>query len=151
MIGLFKILQKLRSPHGFVEECGSFFAALVCSGILPTGSQRMPIGTRVLAKDGHLCLSLPEKDIDDFLFRNDLRHSKEVSYPGSRMRADWEIFGGQKRIFVEYFGLSGRHAYDEKLKRKIDNARSHGIELVTLHPTSDWKSILERLRQDEFP
>jgi hypothetical protein len=111
----------------------------------------MLIGTRVLAEDGHLCFSLPEKDIDDFLSHNDLAHSKEVSYPGSRLRADWEVFGGQGRVFVEYFGLVGRPDYDEKVKQKIEHARSHGIELVSIYPSSDWTSVLRRLKDRLIP
>lgn len=145
MVGLFKILKKLRSPHGFQEECGSFFAALVQSGILPTGSQRMPIGTRVLAEDGHMCFSLPEKDIDDFLFRNDIAHMKEVSYPGSRLRADWEVYGGQKRVFVEYFGMINKPDYLSRVNRKTKLARKHKIELIPIFPGDDWTGCLLEL------
>jgi len=147
MVGLFKILQKLRSPHGFAEECGSFFAALVHSEILPTGSRRMPIGTHVLAEDGHLCFSLPEKDIDDFLYRNGLAHSKEVSYPGSRLKADWEIFGGQGRVFVEYFGMIKKPDYLSRVNRKTELARNHGIELIPIFPGDDWKGSLLELKR----
>lgn len=144
LLELIKIFRKLRTPHGYKEEFGSFFAALVKSGILPEGSKRMTIGTMVLAEDGHLCLSLPEKEIDDFLYLNGIPHNKEVYYPNSNMRADWEILGTEKRIFVEYFGLMGNKDYAEKAANKKKLAAASNIELIDIYPESDWKLLFSR-------
>lgn len=146
---LIEIFQKLRTPQGYKEEFGSFFAALVKSGILPEGSKRMTIGTMVLADDGHLCLSLPEKEIDDFLYSNDIPHDKEVYYPGCKMRADWEILGTKKRTLVEYFGLMNNKDYAEKTEKKIKLAAENNIELIEIYPESDWKVFLSRFIQSD--
>ena len=144
LLELIRIFQKLRTPHGYKEEFGSFFAALVKSGILPEGSKRMTIGTMVIAEDGHLCLSLPEKEIDDFLNSSDISHNKEVYYPDSNMRADWEIIGTEKRTFIEYFGLMSNKDYAEKTAKKQKLAAENNIELIDIYPDSDWKSLLSR-------
>lgn len=144
ILDLLKIFQKLRTPSGYRKEFGSFFAALIRSGILPEGSRQVPIGTMVLAEDGHVCLSLAEKEIDDFLYRRGIKHEKEVYYPGSRMRTDWELFGGQRRVFVEYFGLIENPDYANNARQKIELARQHGIELIELYPDDNWRAYLEQ-------
>ena len=100
LIDLTKRLFVLWSPDIFKQHFGSFFAALVKSGILPEGARKMKIGTMVLAKDGHVCLSLAEKDIDDFLYSSNIAHKKEVPYPQSEYRADWAVDWRGKKYFI---------------------------------------------------
>ena len=142
LIELIKIFHKLRTPHGYKEEFGSFFGALVKSGILPKGSKKMTYGIMSLAEDGHLCLSLAEKEIDDFLYSKGIIHEKEVFYPGSKMRADWEILNVEKRTFVEYFGLMSKKDYAEKTEKKIKIAKANNINLIEIYPESDWELLL---------
>jgi len=143
ILWLVDMLKQTRSPSGFAEEFGSFFAALVASGILPDGSRKMLIGTMILAKDGHLCLSIPEKEIDDFLSDHGLAHDKEVPYPSCSLRCDWEVFTEpNRRVFVEYFGLMSNRDYARRAQEKIELAQQAGIELVALYPDGDWGSVL---------
>jgi len=138
-----RLLQKTRTPKGYADEFGSFLGALVASGILPEGSRKMSFGTMVLARDGHLCLSISEKEIDDFLSDHGLDHDKEVAYPDSTLRCDWEVFAeADCRVFIEYFGLMGNRDYARRAKVKIDLARNAGIELVALYPDADWVGTL---------
>lgn len=146
LLKLIKIFQKLRTPQGYKEEFGSFFAALVKSGILPEGSKQMTFGTMVLANDGHLCLSMVEKEIDDYLYSNNIPHDKEVHYPNSKMRTDWEILNTKKKIFVEYFGLMSNKDYAEKTTNKKKLAADNNIELIDIYPESDWQLLLSRFR-----
>lgn len=137
-------LQRTRSPRGLAQEFGSFLAALIRSGILPEGSRKLAIGTMVLADDGHVCLSIPEKEIDDYLHSLGIEHKKEVRYPNSSFRCDWEIITlGSERVFVEYFGLISHDAYREKTDRKIALAQESGIRLIGIYPTDDWKGRLD--------
>lgn len=91
-----------------------------------------------LAKDGHTCLSLTEKTIDDFLCDHGIPHTKEPSYPGSKYRADFEVKGS----FIEYFGLAGEPSYDQRIKDKKALAKDAGINLVSIYPKDlinrDW-------------
>jgi hypothetical protein len=133
ILRLIKLLKRTRTPRGYAEEFGSFFAALVAAGILPKGSKKMMIGTMVLAKDGHVCLSIPEKEMDDFLSDYHVAHDKEVRYPEYNFRCDWEVFTGRdRRVFIEYFGLMGNPDYARRAHEKIALAGSVGIELVAL-------------------
>lgn len=96
----------------------------------------------VSAKDGHLCLSIEEKEIDDFLYTHNIRHEKEIYYPDSSMRADWEIFDYSKRVFIEYFGLMNNKDYAEKVKNKAFIAARWDIELIELYPSNEWRDVL---------
>jgi hypothetical protein len=143
VLQLVRLLQKTRTAKGFADEFGSFFGALVASGILPDGSRKMLVGTMVLAKDGHVCLSIPEKEIDDFLSYHKLAHDKEVRYPGCNLRCDWEVFAEpSRRVFVEYFGLMGNRDYARRAQEKMEVAQRAGIELIELYPDADWAGKL---------
>ena len=85
------------------HQFGSWFKALKEAEI-DEGAQRQIIGTRCLAMDGHVCLSLAEKQIDDLLTSLGVPHQREVLYGGRRFRAD-SIVGD---TVIEYFGLMER-------------------------------------------
>ncbi|MBI5195023.1 MAG: hypothetical protein HZA10_01730 [Nitrospirae bacterium] len=145
IIELTKLLHLLWSPDIFKKHFGSFFAALVKSGILPEGTKKMKIGTMVLAKDGHVCLSLAEKDIDDFLYFLNIGHKKEVSYPNSNYRTDWEIVWNQKKYFIEFFGLMNIREYANKAKQKTALAALNNIELISIYPETNWKELIKKI------
>lgn len=141
------LLKRLPQPELINPRFGSYFRLLVKSGLLPEGTRRMRLGTWTLAKDGDMCFSLAERDIDDWLYRNKVKHTKEVKYPGSDMRCDWELFGLGKRVFVEYFGLMNQEAYAKKAELKRQMAKDAGIDLVEILPSTDWESLLQRIVQ----
>jgi hypothetical protein len=85
----------------------------------------------VLAKDGHECLSLAEKTVDDLLFENGISHEKEPHYPGAMYRADWKIVISGKEIYIELFGLDGQPNYMRRKTEKLLYAKQNGMELVT--------------------
>ncbi|HVA68598.1 MAG TPA: hypothetical protein VNF45_04745 [Candidatus Binataceae bacterium] len=117
-------LDKLSKAHG------SWFRTLVAAGILPEGSRRMGYGTVVLANDGHECLSLGEKTVDDLLSHHGIAHEKEVPYPDVNYRADWRIVVNGAQLYVELFGLDGQTDYTRRMKQKIKFAQESGIQLV---------------------
>lgn len=82
------------------------------------------------SKDDHICNSLAEAEIDDFLFTQGIKHEKEPKYPGSNWRADFKV----NDIYIEYFGLSGINSYDEKTKAKIEYAEKNNINLICIFP-----------------
>ena len=100
---------------------GSWFKALVASGVLADGSLKTSRGIKCLALDGHDCFSLLEKQFDDWLFIHGIKHEKEPYYPlhseynpRKLLRADYLVNGA----FVEIWGLKGDKAYDEKIEAK---------------------------------
>ena len=91
-----------------------------------------------MAKDGHACNSLDEKTIDDLLSANGIAHKKEPYYPSHRLlnpnrkkRADWKVGD----IYIEYFGLAGTPAYDQRTFEKLQLAAENGLELIPLFPS----------------
>ena len=118
------------SPYGYKEVFGSWLKALIAAGILEKDSQQMIFGTKVLANDGHECLSLGEKTIDDWLYSNMIPHEKEPIYPGGYLRADWKV----SKFFIEYWGLKGQEDYDKKILIKREIAKEYGIPLIEIYP-----------------
>ncbi|MBT9296449.1 MULTISPECIES: hypothetical protein [Rhodococcus] len=111
-------------------EFGSWLGLLIAASVLPNGTQKMARGIRSVAADGHVCTSLGERTIDDWLTAERIPHEKEPRYPGSLMRADFKVGD----IWIEYFGLAGDPKYDAKTVRKRLLAAEHNLTLVELYP-----------------
>jgi hypothetical protein len=122
---------------------GSWFEALVAAGVLDGAAQRMMRGTRCLANDGHVCLSIGEKTIDDLMYAAGIGHIKEPPYPEGRMRADFKVGDA----LVEYFGLAGDADYDAKIELKRALAAKHGFPLIEVYPAdlADVGALTARL------
>lgn len=125
------------SDKRVAELFGSWFHALIKSGVLDEDAQRMARGIRCLAKDGHCCLSLGEKTIDDTLFSLGISHEKEPRYPVQQYRADFLVNG----TFIEYFGLAGDSDYDERTRIKKEICLRHGLRLIALYPNDLMNSV----------
>ncbi|HOX40817.1 MAG TPA: hypothetical protein PK263_01320 [bacterium] len=144
---VFEIVKRRPTVERIEELFGSWLNALICAGILENGTRRTARGTQCLAKDGHVCLSLGEKIIDDLLYSLGISHDKEPHYPDSMLRADFLVNGA----FIEYFGLTGNAGYDEKTKAKQELCLKYGIKLISLYPkdlvsSKEIESILQELR-----
>ncbi|WP_435771399.1 hypothetical protein [Nocardioides sp. SYSU DS0651] len=97
---------------------------------------RVGRGTLIRARDGHLCMSLREKAVDDFLHQHGIKHDREPLYPqhlelnaSGKRRADWKLSDG---TFVELWGLPNQAAYAEKMRQKQQLAKATGLRLVGL-------------------
>lgn len=124
-------LQKIRPSQTSINQAyGSWFAGLVDTGILADGERKGRFGTECIALDGHRCLSIGEKMIDDFLQAEGIDHEREIWYADGTFRADFRV--GQ--ILIEYFGLSGNASYDEKTNRKLQYCRDKEIALISIYP-----------------
>jgi len=84
------------------------------------------------AKDGHRCDSLSEKIIDDWLFKNSLKHKINISYPENiKLTYDFIV----NDYFIEFFGLEGEHRrYTELVKEKKKLAKKYNLNLIELKP-----------------
>ena len=84
------------------------------------------------AKDGHMCDSLSEKIIDDWLFKNNFKHKINVPYPGNNhLTCDFVI----RKYFIEFFGLDGQHPrYSELAQEKRKLAKKYKLNLIELKP-----------------
>ncbi|MDO9628016.1 MAG: hypothetical protein Q7I96_10410 [Methanobacteriaceae archaeon] len=129
-LSLLKILKRKPNLIRVKKIFGSWFNALIEADVLDQDSQRMARGTRCLAKDGHLCYSLAEKTIDDFLHSNTICHEKEPKYPEGNYRGDFII----NKTFIEYFGLMNDSKYKEKAKLKKRICKKYNIDLIAIYP-----------------
>ena len=135
-LALLQLLKRKPTVRRVKELFGSWLKALVEAEILEDGTRRASLGTQCLAKDGHICLSLGEKTIDDLLHSRGIAHEKEPHYPEGNFRADFLVDG----IFIEYFGLKGDSDYDAKTRLKQRICKKHGIRLISIYP-SDLVSL----------
>jgi hypothetical protein len=137
-------LNSIRpSPEAVKLEFGSWFSALVETRLLAGGQRRGIFGTECLAVDGHACLSLAEKMIDDFLSARGIPHDREVWYADRKFRADFKV----GNHLIEYFGLTGSTDYDEKTAKKLEYCKQKGLSLISIFP----KDLLDnRVLQKKF-
>jgi hypothetical protein len=108
---------------------------LIAAGLADDGV-RLSRGTVLKAVDGHLCLSMQEKAVDDFFHQNGIDHEREPLYPfdeqlnpRTRRRADWRLNDG---TLVEMWGMPDDTRYAEKMHEKIELAERHQLRLIGL-------------------
>ncbi len=83
------------------------------------------------AKDGHICDSIAEMIIDNYLFEKRISHERNFPYPEGSYTADFKIGD----ILIEYFGLAGEHKrYDELRKIKQEIVRIYKLSIVEIYP-----------------
>lgn len=136
-IEIVRALLKLPSYKTYKETFGSWLKALISANILEDGKQPSAFGIRCVANDGHECLSLSEKVIDDWLSEHNIPHEKEPFYPyhvflnpSGRMRADWKV----DRHLIEYAGLMDEPEYAAKMETKQEIASEFGLSLIVIEP-----------------
>jgi hypothetical protein len=107
---------------------------------------KMPRGVMTIASDGHLCRSLGELAIENYLIANGIEHEVEPKYPthtelnpNGAQRADWLLPGGR---WVEYAGMMTVSEYASKMAVKAELAARCGLDLLVLTPDD-----LARLRE----
>lgn len=119
------------------KKYGSWFRALAETSALPEGVLTTARGIRCLSKDKHVCHSLDEQRIDNWLFERDINHEREPFYPthvelnpSGRRRADWQVGD----FYIEYFGLVGDPNYDKKMDEKLQLAELCDIDMIPIYP-----------------
>ena len=124
------VLQRKPSTERAKALFGSWLQLLIEANVLDEDVRRTMRGIQCVAKDGHVCLSLGEKTIDDYLIAHGIMHDRETAYPGSGYRADFNVNG----ILIEYFGLQGNPEYDNKTKEKLRICKTNDLELISIYP-----------------
>ena len=115
-----------------LKAFGSWLNALILAEVSTDGTRRTSRGIQCIALDGHKCLSLVEKTIDDWFTEHNISHEKEPAYPyhphlnPSKMRADWKV----ENVLFEYAGLMEEPAYALKMEESGVKQR---IKLYTIH------------------
>lgn len=133
---------------------GSWNNAVLAAGFQPNRSHENRMYKRIMtkAKDGHFCDSISEAIIDNWLNKNNISHERDVSYPNTYHKADWAVFIGNKKIFIEYFGLvNDSPRYDRAIKEKKKLCYKNKIALIAVYPQDIYpKEFSEKNLKNKF-
>ncbi len=127
-----------------IKLFGSWNNAIIAAGLSPhrSHSQRMYKRINTKAIDGHLCDSISEAVIDNWLTKNNIFHEKDIPYPETNYKADWVISLGEDKIFVEYFGLANDSPrYDRTVLKKKELCRKYKYKLIEIYPEDLYPKI----------
>lgn len=106
--------------------------AIIAAGLIPNRSHDHRMYRRIVtkARDGHICDSISEAIIDNWLGKYRVFHRRDVPYPETNHKADWAL---GENVFVEYFGLAGDSPrYDRSIRKKRGLCRKSGIKLIEI-------------------
>jgi len=124
----------------------------------PQPSNREKLNARYPPKystqDGHVVRSLSEKNIDDYLFRENIVHAYErpVNTKHGDLISDFYIPAGARQgshaVYIEFWGMKGDEAYERRKREKLAIYEKAGLldKLIQLEPEhlSDLESHLGR-------
>lgn len=142
LLQLFSFFMELRSPEGFKKLDGSFYKALVNSGILHANSNKKIYGNISFSNDGHICFSDLEKEIDNYLFDKGIKHIKEANYPVGNLLTNWKLEINEKVVFIENVELVDNKDLNDLILKKKWITNEYKIILIRIYPEDDWKRMI---------
>lgn len=119
--------------YGSYREAREFFGswnnAIKIAGFIPNP---VLFAKKQRAYDGHQCDSLAEKIIDDWLNEKNIKHERNIKYPGNlKLTVDFVT----RHYWIEFFGLTGIiKKYDALVKEKQKIAKKYKLPLMELYP-----------------
>lgn len=125
------------NEHAARARFGTWNRSILAAGLTPVESK---FSAKHIAKDGHICDSVSELIIDNWLFKKGIPHIRNVFYPGDEgFTVDFWVNG----YWVEFFGLSGKlKKYDHLKARKIALAANFNLKLIELYPKDLFPTFL---------
>ena len=148
-ISVFRAYAQMGGIDHIKSIFGSWFQALAETNTLPSGVLPTARGVRCLAEDGHVCLSLDEQFIDNWLHAHNIPHKREPYYPShsqlnpnGKRRADWKV----GNTLIEYFGLIGDEEYEQRITEKMLLAEKLSIKIISVY-SSDLSNLDERFSE----
>ncbi len=122
-----------------------------CKNYVPLGAE---YEGHLETMDGHIVKSHVERDIDNYLFRNNIPHAYESTYdvdgnPEHEFRPDFYLpnyLGEGKDVYMEYFGMKGTKDGDKKINYKMPIYEKDNATVICLYPQDDSRieSVLKR-------
>lgn len=140
--------------HETAKEMFGSWAHLLEAAELLEQRQRGRGGHQSIGSDGHLCLSMGERAICEYLTRKGINHSKEPLYPIDKnfnpnglLRGDFLVGS----IIIEFAGMMSNKEYAERMKQKSKLAKSKGIPWVKVEGSQleDLDLMLEAIQMQE--
>jgi len=81
--------------------------------------------------DGHFVRSMPEIQIDNWLYENRIAHAYERLVPvEQKMYCDFYL--PEYRVFIEYWGMEGNSRYEARKKKKLEIYRENNFQLIEI-------------------
>jgi len=146
LIYAMKVSSLLPWTGTIKQMFGSWSHFLNEAGLL-SQKQKGRGGHKSIASDGHLCLSMGERAICEFLTKKGIAHSKEPMYPfdetlnpNGLLRGDFYVEG----VIIEFAGMMSNSDYASKMKNKSKLAEKKKIPWLKLE-TADLDDLLEIL------
>ena len=139
--------------HESAKKMFGSWAHLLEAAELLEHRQRGRGGHQSIASDGHLCLSMGERAICEFLTRNGIVHSKEPLYPSDEklnpnglLRGDFLVGS----IFIEFAGMMSNKEYAERMKQKSKLAKIKNIPWIKVEGSQleNLSAMLEEIKQN---
>jgi hypothetical protein len=108
---------------------GNWNKAIEAAGFSPNP---VMFAKKYVARDGHVCDSLAEKIIDEWLYAKKIPHLRSVPYSKeNRITCDFVV----GKYFIEFFGLEGYHrGYMKQVEKKRKLAKKLKLKLIELKP-----------------
>jgi len=143
----------LPSPEIYRRRFGEYHIALEKAGLDVIALYGRPC----YSKNGDWCLSATEAKITNFLIDNNIKYRKNILYKNiipikTNHRTDWILDDG---TIVEYFGLSEKEKYKEKMNFKIELCKQYNLNLISIYQRNikikDLKHIFEKYINNKYP
>jgi len=119
--------------HETAKKMFGSWAHLLEAAELLEHRQRGRGGHQSIASDGHLCLSMGERAICEYLTRKGISHTKEPIYPADEklnpnglLRGDFLVGS----LFIEFAGMMSNKDYAERMSIKSKLAKLKGIPWI---------------------
>ena len=136
-------VSSLLPSNGSAKTMFGSWAHLLEAGNLLEQRQRGHGGHQSIGSDGHLCLSMGERAICEYLTRKGLSHEKEPNYPFDDKLNPNGLFRGDFRVgqvIVEFAGMMSDQKYAEKMDQKRRLADKFEIPWVKIE-SSDLENL----------
>ena len=124
-------------PRAVKELFPTWAHLLDAAGLLEGDYNPNSRGRRSISSCKHLCLSLGERYICEFLNSKKIGHTREPEYPlheklnpNGKLRADFLI----GELWVEFAGLKGQKDYDARMKNKVKLGKALDLKLLVIEP-----------------
>ena len=146
--GRVPIKYELPTLSGRGRHCfGTWNKAIKAAGFIPN---KVIFSKKFTANDGHICDSLSEKIVDDWLSARSIKHEIHIRYPWKNgMSTDFKV----GKYWIELFGLTGQlKKYDSLMRTKLELIKQYNLKLISLYlsdifPVSRLNEKLNLLRK----
>jgi hypothetical protein len=146
-------VSSLLPWHETAKKLFGSWAHLLEGADLLSNRQRGRGGHQSISTDGHLCLSLGERAICEYLTKNGCAHEKEPMYPfhevlnpNNLLRGDFLVNG----VIIEFAGMMSNPNYASRMKTKQTLAKTMKLKWLKLEASSlnDLNLMLEEIKSE---